>query len=114
MGSLLRFFQYTHLPTHLQLVSRPFWSLAHRIHDGSSQSPECEVALRKLLEAKDAAVRAALDVIAIEDRLRRAALSEAPQEEFASALPKEVAEELRAHGLEVRRQRVIQELVKEV
>ena len=60
---LLGFFGYEHLPAHLQAISRPFHALAHRIawkHRDSAHGAEVTVALRKLLEAKDAAVRAAL------------------------------------------------------
>ncbi len=57
--AVLQFFTFTHLPTHLQDVSRPFCELAERIADGP-QNAESTVALRKLLEAKDAAVRAVL------------------------------------------------------
>lgn len=63
---MLQFFEYGHLPTYLQEVSRPFCELAHRIAEGDIEgarlprNPERTVALRKLLEAKDAAVRAFL------------------------------------------------------
>jgi len=43
-------------------VSKPFGELADRIIDTLPRNPERTVALRKLLEAKDAAVRAALTV----------------------------------------------------
>lgn len=56
---ILQFFQYSHLPAHLQAVSKPFCELASDILD-LPRNPERTVALRKLLEAKDAAVRAAL------------------------------------------------------
>ncbi len=55
--SLLQFFQFKHLPEKLQAVSKPFCELAVTISDGP-QNTETTVALRKLLEAKDAAVRA--------------------------------------------------------
>lgn len=55
---ILQFFAYGHLPPHLQGVSQPFHDLAHKIVDGLPRNPERTVALRKLLEAKDAAVRA--------------------------------------------------------
>jgi hypothetical protein len=71
---ILQFFAYKHLPPNLQAVSRPFCDLAHTIVKGDNvpeagtvtmgpplpRNPERTVALRKLLEAKDAAVRAAL------------------------------------------------------
>lgn len=73
--SILQFFAYAHLPPHLQAVSKPFCELAHAIVYGDGvvergnpfpmasalpRNPERTVALRKLLEAKDAAVRALL------------------------------------------------------
>lgn len=57
---VLKFFVYDHLPPHLQEISRPFSNLANECATRSPNSPETTVALRKLLEAKDAAVRAAL------------------------------------------------------
>lgn len=57
--SMLQFFEYTHLPPHLQAASRPFCELAKTIATGP-QNAETTVALRKLLEAKDAAVRAVI------------------------------------------------------
>lgn len=69
---ILQFFAYAHLPPHLAMVSRPFAELAHALVLGDNgpesgrvttggplpRNPERTVALRKLLEAKDAAVRA--------------------------------------------------------
>ena len=57
---MLQFFEYSHLPEHLQVVSKPFGVLAHQIADTVPSNPERTVALRKLLEAKDCAVRALL------------------------------------------------------
>lgn len=72
---ILQFFAYRHLPPHLANVSRPFCELAHALVLGDNaaeagtcttgagplpRNPERTVALRKLLEAKDAAVRALL------------------------------------------------------
>lgn len=57
---MLQFFQYEHLPPHLQVASKPFCDLAVTIVDTFPQNPERTVALRKLLEAKDAAVRTIL------------------------------------------------------
>ena len=56
----MKFFAYTHLPQKLQDISRPFCELAKQVADRAPQNQETTVALRKLLEAKDAAVRAAL------------------------------------------------------
>jgi len=55
-----QFFAFAHLPAPLQEVSRPFGDLAAKIIDTLQRNPERTVALRKLLEAKDAAVRAAI------------------------------------------------------
>lgn len=55
-----QFFEYAHLPKHLQEVSKPFCELANEIIKTLPQNPERTVALRKLLESKDAAVRAKL------------------------------------------------------
>jgi hypothetical protein len=55
---LLQFFEYEHLPGSLQIVSKPFYDLAHSLVDGLPANPERTTALRKLLEAKDCAVRA--------------------------------------------------------
>lgn len=57
---LLQFFEYNHLPEHLQVVSAGFYSMAHEIVRELPSNPERTVALRKLLEAKDCAVRAKL------------------------------------------------------
>jgi hypothetical protein len=56
---LIQFFTYEHLPAHLQEVSKPFAEQANRIME-LPRNPERTVALRKLLESKDAAVRARL------------------------------------------------------
>ena len=68
--ALLKHFEYEHLPVHLQLVSRPFHQMAHGLvgdvnakllpYGVELDGPELTMALRKLLEAKDCAVRAAL------------------------------------------------------
>jgi hypothetical protein len=55
---LLQFFAYTHLPNELQLISSRFHRLAIEIVAALPRNPERTVALRKLLEAKDCAVRA--------------------------------------------------------
>lgn len=55
-----QFFAYEHLSPLLQAVSKPFANLATLIVTVLPRNPERTVALRKLLEAKDAAVRAAI------------------------------------------------------
>lgn len=59
IAAIMQFFAYAHLPEHLQAVSKPFCELAEHVADGPNNA-ETTVALRKLLEAKDAAVRAVL------------------------------------------------------
>ena len=57
---ILQFFAYAHLPPGLQRISQPFAEMAQSLVTGLPRNPERTVALRKLLESKDAAVRAAL------------------------------------------------------
>ena len=57
---IMQFFAYAHLPLALQDVSKPFCDLAFEIVKTLPQNAERTVALRKLLESKDAAVRAKL------------------------------------------------------
>lgn len=57
--AILQHFAYDHLPPHLREVSEPFARLAHDMA-GRLDGPELTVGLRKLLEAKDCMVRAAL------------------------------------------------------
>lgn len=57
---ILQYFAYDHLPDHLQKVSKPFATLALLIVQTIPRNAERTVALRKLIESKDAAVRAAL------------------------------------------------------
>ncbi len=58
--ALLRWFEFAHLPPSLQLVSRQFSVLALSICQSLPPCAERTVALRTLLESKDAAVRAAI------------------------------------------------------
>ena len=59
---ILRHFAYDHLPKRLQDVSRAFHALAASNAAALPDGPEKDMCLRKLLEAKDCAVRAALDI----------------------------------------------------
>lgn len=61
MNRLLQFFEYSHLPEHLQAVSKPFGELAKHLDETLPSNAETTVALRKLLESKDCAVRALLE-----------------------------------------------------
>ena len=56
-NDILKYFKYDHLPEHLKDVSRPFCELATKIEETLPNGPEKSVALRKLLESKDCAVR---------------------------------------------------------
>ena len=57
---IIQFFAYVHLPEHLQEISKPFCEVAHWMVDNLPRNPERSAGLRKLLEAKDCAVRAKL------------------------------------------------------
>jgi hypothetical protein len=59
---IMRYFKYDHLKGVLKDTSEKFYFLAYEINELLPNGPEKSVALRKLLEAKDAAVRAALDI----------------------------------------------------
>ena len=57
---LLRFFAYQHLPSTLRAISHPCAELAGKMTEQLPDGPELTAGLRKLLEAKDCFVRAAL------------------------------------------------------
>lgn len=57
---IMKFFNYEHLPEKLKDVSSPFCLIAKTIVETLPDNEERSVALRKLLEAKDAAVRSKL------------------------------------------------------
>jgi len=57
---MLQFFAYEHLPLHMQVASKHFAILAQHVVRELPRNPERTVCLRKLLEAKDCAVRALL------------------------------------------------------
>lgn len=59
---ILQFFQYAHLPEDLRKISAPFGTLAWKMARTLPRNAETSTALRKLLEAKDAAVRAFIAV----------------------------------------------------
>ncbi len=58
--AILQFFDYEHLPAHLQPISAPWGNLARQLVETLPDNEERAVALRKLLEAKDAAVRSSI------------------------------------------------------
>ena len=55
---MLKWFAWSHLPEYLQGISESFGLLAEEICNEVQPGPERTVALRNLLQAKDAAVRA--------------------------------------------------------
>ena len=61
---IMRYFDNSHQPPALREVSEPFKALAQHLDATLPVCPETSVALRKLLEAKDCAVRAALPPLA--------------------------------------------------
>lgn len=58
---IMKFFEYEHLPPRLQAVSREICNLARDMDTDLPDSAEKSAGLRKLLEAKDCFVRAALE-----------------------------------------------------
>jgi hypothetical protein len=58
---ILRWFEFAHLPADLQETSASFAALAKWVDDELSAGAEKSTALRKILEAKDAAVRATIE-----------------------------------------------------
>jgi len=57
---IARYFAYAHLPHDLRVVSMPCAELAEAMISVLPDGPELTAGLRKLLEAKDCFVRAAL------------------------------------------------------
>jgi hypothetical protein len=57
---ILKYFAYEHLPPVLKEVSKPFAEMAHNLDSNLPDGAEKSAGLRKLLEAKDCFVRAAL------------------------------------------------------
>ena len=55
---MMKWFEYEHLPPNLREISQPFCFLAREMCHKIEPGVERTVCLRKLLEAKDAAVRA--------------------------------------------------------
>jgi hypothetical protein len=58
---IMKFFAFAHLPEKLQEVSAPIGVLAQKLDQDLPDGPEKSAGLRKLLEAKDCFVRAALN-----------------------------------------------------
>lgn len=60
-SGILRYFEYAHLPEKLRDISGQCAALAVEMVNATNDGPELTAGLRKLLEAKDCFVRAALD-----------------------------------------------------
>lgn len=58
----IEFFKFEHLPPTLKTVSEPVCEVAHLMNEMLPDGPEKSAGMRKLLEAKDCFVRAALTV----------------------------------------------------
>ncbi len=56
-----KYFAYEHLPAYLQEASKPIAELAQLMNESLPDCAEKSTGMRKLLEAKDCFVRAALD-----------------------------------------------------
>lgn len=61
-STTIKYFAYEHLPERLQAVSKPVGLLAEMMEFMLPDGPEKSAGMRKLLEAKDCFVRAALDI----------------------------------------------------
>jgi hypothetical protein len=60
MASIMKYFEFKHLPEKLQDVSASVFILAQAMDEQLPEGPEKTAGLRKLLEAKDCFVRAKL------------------------------------------------------
>ena len=60
-STTIKWFTYEHLPPHLREVAQKYAELANWVEENLPDGAEKSVAQRKLLEAKDAGVRAKLE-----------------------------------------------------
>jgi hypothetical protein len=60
-STTIQYFEYEHLPPNLQEISKALHGLAHLMESTLPDGPEKSAGMRKLLEAKDCFVRAALE-----------------------------------------------------
>lgn len=61
MKEILKYFQYAHLPSNLQVISGKVFEIVHWMENHLPECAEKDVGLRKLLEAKDCFIRAELN-----------------------------------------------------
>lgn len=59
--AVARYFEYEHLPVHLQDISKQVYLLAETMINSLPDNPQLTLGLNNLLIAKDCFVRAALD-----------------------------------------------------
>ncbi len=59
-STTIQYFEYEHLPEKLKQISKQIADLAHAMEAELPDGPEKSAGMRKLLEAKDCFVRAAL------------------------------------------------------
>lgn len=57
----IKYFEYSHLPERLQVISKPVGDLAKLMEEALPDGPEKSAGMRKLLEAKDCFVRASMN-----------------------------------------------------
>ena len=57
---ILKYFDYSHLPEKLKVISEPLCKLAQELDSSLPDGAEKSAGLRKLLEAKDCFVRSVL------------------------------------------------------
>lgn len=57
MSPILKYFNYSHLPADMQVVSKAICDIAHAFDSTLPDGAEKSAGLRKLLEAKDCFVR---------------------------------------------------------
>lgn len=70
---MIQWFSWQHLPSHLQAVAAPLRCLAEEIDAAIPDSPEKTAGMRKLLEAKDCFVRAAIEAKAVKQGVQKSA-----------------------------------------
>lgn len=60
-STTIKWFEYLHLPPALHEIAQPICNLAHQMEDALPDGAEKSAGMRKLLEAKDCFVRAAIE-----------------------------------------------------
>ena len=89
---ILAFFEFAHLPHHLQRVSKPMRWLAKTLACTLPEGAETAAGLRKLMEAKDCFVRAALSTPLEQQEKTQAERDEDAVQGLALAMESKLAE----------------------